>query len=316
LIVVFALMPMLLVTELLYSCTAGLARWRAITFAILIPFEVPFVAIVGLYAVRHLTVGTAAAATIAGAVLAVIPCLPVLRMGRPIFRFSVAREGVSFGLKSWLGGLAQLANGRLDQLLMITAVSPTQLGLYAVATTLAGASTLVAGALAAPLMTRVAAGETRLMADAVRIMLVGTFLLDLALAAVTPALLPLLFGPEFSAAVPMAIVLLAANVPLSTTIVLSSGLQGDGAPLIPSIGEGIALVVTVVGLIVLLPPLEGLGAAIVSLAAYSSSFVFQLVVAQRRMRLPFSVFLVPRGSDAQWARAQLSNVVARLRPAE
>jgi O-antigen/teichoic acid export membrane protein len=165
-------------------------------------------------------------------------------------------------------------------------------------------------------MTRVAAGETRLMADAVRITLVGTFLLDLALAAVTPALLPLLFGPEFSAAVPMAIVLLAANVPLSTTIVLSSGLQGDGAPLIPSIGEGIALVVTVVGLIVLLPPLEGLGAAIVSLAAYSSSFVFQLVVAQRRMRLPFSVFLVPRGSDAQWARAQLSNVVARLRPAE
>ncbi len=108
----------------------------------------------------------------------------------------------------------------------------------------------------------------------------------------TPTLLPLLFGPEFTAAVPMALVLLAANVPLSTTIVLSSGLQGDGAPLIPSIAEGIALVITVVGLIVLLPPLGGMGAAIVSLAAYSSSCVFQLVVARRRMGVPMS----PRSS--------------------
>ncbi len=56
---------------------------------------------------------------------------------------------------------------------MITVVSPSQLGLYAVATTLSGASTLAAGALSAPLMTRVAAGETSLMADAVRITLGG-----------------------------------------------------------------------------------------------------------------------------------------------
>ncbi len=76
LIVCFALMPVLLMGELLYSCVAGLGRWRAVVVSTVIPFEVPFVSIVGLYAVGHLTVGAAAAATIAGAVFAIIPCLP------------------------------------------------------------------------------------------------------------------------------------------------------------------------------------------------------------------------------------------------
>jgi O-antigen/teichoic acid export membrane protein len=309
----FVLMPVLLTAELLYACLAGLGRWRALMASVLIPFMVPFVAIVALYVVGDLTVAAAAAATIAGSLLAIVPGLPVLGIRRPVFRLSLARRGVSFGAKSWLGGLAMLANVRLDQFLMITVVSPRVLGLYAVATTLAGAPTLLTGALAAPLMTRVAAGHTYLVADAVRVSLTLTLLVDAALAVVTPTLLPLLFGPEFQAAVPMAIILLAANVPLSTGSVLSSALQGDGAPLIPSIGEGIALLITVGGLIALLKPLGGIGAALVSLAAYSASFIFQLVVARRRIGVPMSAFLVPRRTDLQWAGGQLRSLTSRLR---
>jgi O-antigen/teichoic acid export membrane protein len=231
---------------------------------------------------------------------------------RPVFRVSIARAGLGFGLKSWLGGLAQLANVRLDQVVMITVVPPRQLGLYAVATTISGASGPLAGAVSPPLMARIGAGERHLMPQAVRMTVTATVGLNVAVGLVTPILLPLLFGSEFRHATPMAIVLLVASVPLAGAGVLSTALQADGVPLIPSIGEGIALVVTVVGLVVLLPPLQAMGAAIVSLAAYGASFLFDLLMAKRRIGAPLSAFLVPTGADLHWLRSRLIGLIPGL----
>jgi O-antigen/teichoic acid export membrane protein len=301
-------MPIVMAGGLLASGLGALERWRRVVATRLIPFAVAFAAIVVLYAVGRLTVATAAAFTLLGALLSLLPGLSLLtEAGRPVFRIALAREGVAFGLKSWVGGLAMIANARLDQLLMITVVAPRELGLYAVATTLAGASNLATGALAPPLMTRVAAGQTHLLPQALRITLAATVALNVALGLATPTLLPALFGPEFHGAVAMAIVLLAASVPFAGASVLSSALQADGAPLIPSLGEGIALVVTVVGLAVLLRPLGGLGAAIVSLAAYSASFAFQLIMARRRIDAPLSAYLLPSRVDLRWARNLLTH---------
>jgi len=125
-----------------------------------------------------------------------------------------------------------------------------------------------------------------------------------------------LFGPEFRGAFPMAVILLGASVPLAAASVLSSALQADGAPLIPTFGELLALVVTVVGLLALLGPLQGIGAAIVSLAAYSVSFVFQLVMARGRIGAPIRAFLIPTSEDVHWARGQLAGVALRLRTAQ
>jgi Na+-driven multidrug efflux pump len=52
----------------------------------------------------------------------------------------------------------------------------------------------------------------------------------------------------------------------------------------------------------LLGPLGGLGAAVVSLVAYTASFVFQLVMARRRIAAPLRAYLVPSRSDLRWAR--------------
>ena len=130
--------------------------------------------------------------------------------------------------------------------------------------------------------------------------------------AVAIILLPLLFGASFRAATPMAMVLLAASVPLAGASVLSTGLQADGVPLIPSIGEGIALVVTVVGLVLLLPPLQAMGAAIVSLAAYSASFLFQLLMAKRRIGTPLSAFLLPSRADLLWLIRRITDLTPRF----
>jgi O-antigen/teichoic acid export membrane protein len=313
LIVGFLATPLALLIMLLLSSLAALERWRAVVAMSVIPFAVPFVAIVGLDAVGRLTVATAAAATILGSLLGVVPGIPLLMsVRRPVFRVSIARAGLGFGLKSWLGGLAQLANVRLDQVVMITVVPPRQLGLYAVATTISGASGPLAGAVSPPLMARIGAGERHLMPQAVRMTVTATVGLNVAVGLVTPILLPLLFGSEFRHATPMAIVLLVASVPLAGAGVLSTALQADGVPLIPSIGEGIALVVTVVGLVVLLPPLQAMGAAIVSLAAYGASFLFDLLMAKRRIGAPLSAFLVPTGADLHWLRSRLIGLIPGL----
>jgi O-antigen/teichoic acid export membrane protein len=316
LIVGFLATPLVLIGGLLAASLGATERWRAVFATNLIPFLVPFVAIVALYVLGRLTVATAAAVTIGGSLLAVVPALEMLTTARrPVFRRSIARNGVSFGLKAWVGGLAMLANLRLDQLLMVTLVAPRVLGLYAVATTISGASGLATGALVPPLMTRVAAGEMYLLPQAVRIVVTATVGLNLLLALLTPAILSLLFGPAFHGAIEMALVLLVASVPYAGANVLSAGLQADGAPLIPTVAEGIALVITVAGLVTLLRPLGGIGAAIVSLAAYSASFLFQLVMARRRTGVPVSGFLVPSRADARWARGLIARMRLRLRTA-
>ena len=310
LIVVFLSTPALLVSNLLSAALAALGRWSAVIVNYSIPFAVGLGGTVVLYAVGDLTVATAAAVNIAGSVLSAAAALPMVwRLGRPVYSRTTAARAIVFGAKSWIGGLALLANLRLDQFLMITAVSPRVLGLYAVATTISSTPAVAAGALTQPLMRRVAAGEVMLIPSAVRITVAASVVINVVMAAITPTLLRLLFGSGFEAALPMALVLFVAAVPACGSMVLSSALQADGAPLIPTYAEGLALVITVIGLAALLGPIGGMGAAITSLAAYSTSFVFQLVAAARRLQVPRLAFVLPTREDVRWLLGYLSQLL-------
>jgi hypothetical protein len=54
-------------------------------------------------------------------------------------------------------------------------------------------------------------------------------------------------------------------------------------------------------LLILVPHLGELGAAIVGLAAYSVSLIYQLHVMRRRLGGSIHSFLLPRAEDARWA---------------
>ena len=59
---------------------------------------------------------------------------------------------------------------------------------------------------------------------------------------------------------------------------------------------------TVAGLFAFLPPFGAMGAAVVSLIAYTTNYVVLALAASRRLRLPVLSIIVPRRSDAQWLR--------------
>jgi len=105
---------------------------------------------------------------------------------------------------------------------------------------------------------------------------------------VSPRVIPILFGSEFASATAPALVLLVAAVFLGSNYILSSGLRAVGYPAIPSVGEGVGVAVSLVGLYWALPRFGMMGAAWVSLASYAATFVVLMLCLGGLMRAHLS----------------------------
>jgi O-antigen/teichoic acid export membrane protein len=309
----FLLLPFSLLAQVSYYLLVGLERWTAIMFFRLIPALGNAAVIVALFVTHAMTVEAVSIAFIATSVVAVIPALPALRhVGRLRVNFSLLRSAIPFGLKTWVGTIAVLTNGRLDQLLMISLVSSRQLGLYAVAVTTASLSNQIGYSLSSPLLSRVAAGEREIVSRSLRTTLGFVVLINLMVALITPIFLPLVFGSQFGDAVPMALILLVAAVPLCATMVLSPAMVADGRPSIPAIAEGLTLLITIPGLLLVLPSSGGVGAALVSLVAYSANAAFQLRAACVTFGGRTRDFILFKRSDTAWAYGRLREMTGKL----
>lgn len=303
LVIGFVLMPVTLLLNLLSAVNWARERWTIVAVVRLIPPAGTLVAVLVLYATDHLTVAAMASITIALGLLAGLPLLVNLRgLGRPRWSRAVAAEGLSFGSRAWLGTLAALANAQVDQVIMTRAVSPAELGFYAVAVNVTTIPQSLSGAVVGVLMPRVAAGDAAFTARATRIVLAVVAVTSLALVAVVGIALPLLFGSEFEDSVSMARILLAGSVPLAGGTILVAGLVASGRPGASAVAQAIGLVVTFPALALLLGPLGGDGAALASLAAYCATFACLLVQAVRHLGGRASVYLLPQRGDWRFLR--------------
>ena len=277
-----ALLPVSLAANILADVGLGLQAWRRVIAQRLIPMLTALLGYLLLLAFGLFTPASAAAVVLAGGLLSVAPFASILVRARPLrFRPAVARDALSFGARALPITLSQLLNHRLDQFLMVALVSRRQLGLYAVAVTISGIAGMLASAMNTVLYPKLAAGEDLDVARALRRGLFAVTCGCVAAAVVSPVLLPIMFGSAFGDAVPMLLILLAASIPLAGVTILSAVLTAGRRILSAGVSEIVALAVTVVGLLLLLPPLGGIGAAIVSLVAYSLNFAWLLVIARR-----------------------------------
>jgi O-antigen/teichoic acid export membrane protein len=157
---------------------------------------------------------------------------------------------------------------------------------------------LVAQAAAQAVLPRIAAGQTELLPRTVRLGLLSVALPALGIAAISPFVVPWLFGESFSGAVPMVWILLLASVVSTGSAVLGFPLATIlRRPAVAGLGEVLALVVTAVGLVVLLPTLGGIGAAIVSVGAYAINFAWLLSLARRELGGSRREYLVPHAGE-------------------
>jgi len=222
-------------------------------------------------------------------------------------RFSATDDsppsGALFSL-AWRGApysAMEAANLRLDQAVIPTLVGPTVLGKYAVANSLANPltrlGTVLAGGfyadiqLTSPDDGRGAAGKA-LRRSAALVLISATIAMALA-----PFTLPVLAGPGYSDALPMALLLLPASASLVIAIVLANLLGALGRPALASWSQAGGLCVTVSLIVPAVLWRGGIGAAAVSLLSYSTRaalgyyFIRRLGVTK----------VCPRRSDFRWA---------------
>ena len=299
-----AVLPVGLLVNVMSDVLWGKQRWRPMIIVRLIAPIGLLVATPILYVTESLTVTTAAALSIGLGLLPLpllVALLPAAR--RPRADRHLMREALGFGLRAWPGTLADLANQRLDQLLMIPLLPPRELGLYAVATTVAVAGTAPAGAISSMVFPRVAAGDVHVLAPAFRTTVVVLVCTQGAIALSSPFAIPLLFGASFEDAVPLILILLPAWLLTALAPILAHALAGSGHPGPGSAAQLVGLGCTAVGLAITLPPLGATGAAITSVLA--ASVVLAYLIRATRRHLPVSArdLLVPRAEDL--ARAWL-----------
>jgi O-antigen/teichoic acid export membrane protein len=312
-------LPISLLATLLVGLANGQQRWKLLIATRLTPALFGLVATVVLYLTHMLNVDDAIAIVLVSGYLSIVPSLGVLRGVWPLrVRKQLMGASIRFGLPAWLWQISSITNVRLDQIMMVSLTSSSQLGLYAVAVSLASISTVFAGALGPALLPRVTSGGARLVTRVCSVTLVVTLLINLALAALSPLVLPLLFGSQFDAAVPMACILAAGAVPYAGTQVLTASLLSAGLPRRVAVSEAATVVVTIGGLLALVGPLGGVGASLVSAVAYTITFTILLVGASKHFDVRIARFIHPEPGDLRVQGQLVANeintrMISRLR---
>jgi len=257
----------------------GLAHLRLWNVLRLIQPVCYLLGLVGLAVAGMLTAWNAVRVLVtAAAVYSVVSLVVLARVshGTPRLDRRLARTMLLSGSQTFLAELAILLNGRADQLFITWFLLPVDLGLYAVAVGWASSLRIVSAAIAPVAFARVASSETTqegttYFRGAVHLGVLVHAILGACVLAVTPAAVVLLFGGEFAASAPAAMVLVAASMLFGVKYVISDGLRGLGRPMEATRAEWVGLIVTICALPVLLPRFGIVGAAIGTLLTNAAS---------------------------------------------
>ncbi len=230
------------------------------------------------------------------------------------------KEQIHYGAQGQAANLAQLFNYRLDQFLVAAFVSRAGVGHYTVAVGLGESVWWISSAVAMVLLPRLTQ-MNRQQADAmIPLVCRNTVLVSVGaaagLVAVSPLLIRLLFGGEFTAATTPMMLLMPGVIAASATRVLGSYLFSQGRIIYNTYATFIALGVTIGLDLILIPWLEVEGAAIASSVAYVVALVATLYWYRRVSGRGVWEALVVRPSDLRLYSDFLRRLRARARPTD
>jgi O-antigen/teichoic acid export membrane protein len=260
-----------------------------------------------LAASGQLTVRNAVVAYLAAKLVTLLVAAALLwRSERPVLGWErgIARELVSYGIKSHASGISAQLNQRVDQLAISIFLSPARLGIYVVAATLSSVGWLIGGSVAwvaLPAVAALAPGDARTRAARrfVSLTLALTLACCVPLIVFAPQIIELFFGGEFREAANVARILLVAVVVYATNRSIEAILRAVDRPLDAGIAEIIALAVALVALAALLPALGLTGAAMASLIAAVVSAVWMSRRAASALGVPVREIVLPHGDDVR-----------------
>jgi len=220
---------------------------------------------------------------------------------RPRLDRGFVGEALSMGVRGQAGNVLQFLNLRLDLLLVSALLNVEAVGIFLVAVRAAEVVVQVANAVASLIFPHVAAqtehGDTAATERAIRVTLGIVTVSAIILALIAGPVLSLAFGPRFTSGTTTLQLSLIAMVPLALARILSGDLKGRGRADFVSLANLVAVGLTAVGGLILIPPFGIEGAALASIVTYVGLAIALLIAYQRVTRARLWS-LVPRATDA------------------
>jgi O-antigen/teichoic acid export membrane protein len=228
-----------------------------------------------------------------------------LVISRPIFSISVWKPLITYGVKLHVGSMFQTLNYRFDMYLVAFFLGTASVGLYSVAVAMGEWLWLIPGVLGTSLMQRVATGSeeevNRIVGPINRLTSAILVLGIVILALVGSGLIHLLYGEAFSASYLPLLLLLPGIWALGLWKNFMNDLSVRGYPTTKSYTSGVAMLLTVVLDILLIPRWGIIGAAIASSIAYLTGWGLALRFYCRITRYHPRDLLVIRQTDLDLA---------------
>ena len=230
---------------------------------------------------------------------------PVLARGRPSLDLRLLRQTLKYGRRVQVGSIFQLANGRLDVILMQFFRPLNQVGYYVVAQTIAELVINLAAAFQSSVLPLIAHYEEdsrraeSTSIDSIRHHGILAAIALLGNAAFGPLVIFFAYGSRFAPAIGPMLVLLPGIWFLGMGIVIQGDLAGRGRPGLSSSLAGLAAAVTVLLDLALIPPLGVYGGALASVGAYTTFGVASLIALHRVTGIPVRRLAIPDRSDVR-----------------
>jgi O-antigen/teichoic acid export membrane protein len=188
----------------------------------------------------------------------------------------LARSTGAYALRAQFGDLGSSVNARLDMLLIPALLTAASVGFYSVATNVSWivfSAVSAASVVVLPTTARSAGNGPETVAASFYLALIAASLFAIAIGLASRPAVTILYGTEFDAAVRPLRILLLGVVVYSAANVLVAGLYGANRPLWAASTELAGGLVTVIGMILVVPAYGIVGAASVSVLAYSTVLV-------------------------------------------
>lgn len=241
----------------------------------------------------------------------------ILGWARPGIDRLLFRRLLRYGSRIQVGSIFQLLNYRLDVVILQFYVPLASVGYYVVAQTLAELVLTLARAFQGsvlPLVSHYEGDERQNVTtrDSLRHHGVLAFVALLLNAVFAPLVIIFAYGAVYEPAIVPLLILLPGMWFVGSATVAMGDLSGRGRPGVASALSGVAVLVTVILDLLLIPPFGVVGAAVASLVAYVCFGISSLVVLARIAGLePRELF--PTRADVLAYPAAVRPAMARLR---
>lgn len=262
-------LPLALLVAGLRGIAMGSHQWSRVAWERIITATSRVAGIAALFITDRLTVVSAALVVALSMVIAVVPYISLFGPSGSTEKCrnsSDSRSLLSYGFRFWAGSVAGTLLSRLDQLLMVPLTSSAELGLYAVAVSLAEVSLVINLALR-DVVFAIESHEpdVQRVARLSRISTLLTLTMCGAIGGVSAGAIPVLFGDDFRGAYTPLLILLLGVVIGNPGSICGAGLSGWGRPGLRSASIAIAATINTAAVFVLVPSYGASGAALATL---------------------------------------------------